>query len=141
MPIYTVSFNVIHTHLGGSIEVEADSADEACSRVGEMDPGELENRASEATTEIEAWIEGAESGCGAAHAAWAMAQTIPAGTRVRILPPRNAAGNIIPDKYQLAGKLGTAVKQTGESSILILLDIGGEWRVDLDRVAVTRHRA
>jgi len=69
MPIYTVSFNVIHTHLGGSIEVEADSADEACSRVGEMDPGELENRASEATTEIEAWIEGAESGCGAAHAA------------------------------------------------------------------------
>jgi hypothetical protein len=52
---------VIHTHLGGSIEVEADSADEACSRVGEMDPGELENRASETTTEIEAWVEGAES--------------------------------------------------------------------------------
>ena len=70
-----------------------------------------------------------------------MVQTIPAGTRVRILPPRNAAGNIIPDKYELAGKLGTVVKQTGESSILILLDIGGEWRVDLDRVAVTRHRA
>ena len=69
-----------------------------------------------------------------------MAQTIPAGNRVRILPPRNAAGNIIPDKYELAGKLGAIVKQTGESSILILLDIGGEWRVDLDRVAVTRHQ-
>jgi hypothetical protein len=50
------------------------------------------------------------------------------------------AGNIIPDKYELAGKLGTVVKQTGESSILILLDIGGEWRIDLDRVAVTRHQ-
>jgi hypothetical protein len=70
-----------------------------------------------------------------------MTQTIPTGTRVRILPPRNVAGNIIPDKYQLAGKLGSVVKQTGKSSILILLDIGGEWRVDLDRVAVIRHRA
>jgi hypothetical protein len=70
-----------------------------------------------------------------------MAQTIPAGTRVRILPPRNAAGNIIPDKYELAGKLGTVVvKQTGESSILIMLDSGGEWRIDLDRVAVARHQ-
>ena len=49
-----------------------------------------------------------------------MTQTIPAGTRVRILPSRNAAGNIIPDKYELAGKLGAVVKQTGESSILIL---------------------
>jgi len=54
-----------------------------------------------------------------------MAQTIPTGTRVRI-PLHNAAGNIIPDNYELAGKLGTVVKQTGESSILILLDIGGE---------------
>ena len=68
MPIYKVSFNVIHTHIGGLIEVEADSADEACSQVGEMDPDELENRASETTAEIEAWIEGTESGCGAAHA-------------------------------------------------------------------------
>src|SRR5450631_3844230 len=64
-----------------------------------------------------------------------MTQTIPAGARVRILPPRNVAGNIIPDKYELAGKLGTVVKQTGESSILISLDIGGEWRVDLDRAS------
>jgi len=70
-----------------------------------------------------------------------MAQTIPVGTRVRILPPRNAAGNIIPDKYELAGKLGTVVKQTGESSILIMLDSGGEWRIDLDRIAVTRRRS
>ena len=69
-----------------------------------------------------------------------MAQTVPTGTRVRILPPRNAAGNIIPDKYELVGKLGTVVKQTGESSILILLDSGGEWRIDLDRVAVARHQ-
>jgi hypothetical protein len=69
-----------------------------------------------------------------------MTQTIPAGTRVRILPPRNAAGNIIPDKYGLAGKLGTVVKQTGEPSILIMLDSGGEWRIDLDRVAVARHQ-
>jgi hypothetical protein len=51
-----------------------------------------------------------------------MAQAIPAGTRVRILPPSNAAGNIIPDNYQLAGKLGSVVKQTGASSILIMRD-------------------
>jgi hypothetical protein len=57
-----------------------------------------------------------------------------------MLPPRNAAGNIIPDKCQLAGRLGSVVKQTGESSILIMLDIGGEWRIDLDRVAVARHQ-
>jgi len=65
-----------------------------------------------------------------------MAQSIPTGTRVRILPLRNPTGRIIPDKYELAGKLGSVVEQTGESSIMIKLDIGGEWRVDLDRVAV-----
>jgi hypothetical protein len=65
-----------------------------------------------------------------------MAQTIPTGTRVRILPPRNAAGRIIPDKYELAGKLGSVVEQTGKSSIMIKLDIGGEWRVALDRIAI-----
>jgi hypothetical protein len=48
-------------------------------------------------------------------------------------------GTSFPDKYELAGKLGTVVKQAGESSILIMLDSGGEWRIDLDRVAVTSH--
>jgi hypothetical protein len=47
---------------------------------------------------------------------------MPAGTRVRILPTRNAAGRIVPDKYELAGKLGSVVKQTDASSILIMRD-------------------
>ena len=75
---------------------------------------------------------------------WELPATVPQvnrlafGTPIRVLPPRNDHGFIVPDPWHLTGLLGSVAGHKGDV-ILVELDNGRRWRLDSDRVAVVRR--